>query len=147
MNHLSLFENFRRPIASAWPRRKKYTSVRVLDVLDLNDPMDYQRVKSYMQEAKSKLGWFEKGFDEAGEISNYVRNSEDLFFIEIINPKGQREIIAFDNFDNTDSEYKNEGLLTGEDLSGKYNYWIQGNDEYGGIALDWDSLDFEKKHQ
>jgi len=147
MNHLELFENFRRPLASSWPRRKKYTSVRVLDVLDLKDPKDYQIVKSYMQEAKSKLGWFQKGFDPSGEISDYIRNSDDLFFIEIINPKGQREIIAFDNFDNTDFEYGNEGLLTGEDLSGKYNYWIQGNDEYGGIDLDWDSLDFEKKHQ
>lgn len=145
MNHLSLFENFRRPIASAWPRRKKYTSVRVLDVLDLKDPKDYQRIKSYMQEAKSKLGWFQKGFDESGEISNYVRNSDDLFFIEIINPKGQREIIAFDNFDNTHSEQKSEGLLSGEDLLGRYNYWIQALNFDGDIELELDSLDFEQR--
>lgn len=145
MNHLSLFENFRRPIASAWPRRKKYTSVRVLDVLDLNDPKDYQRVKSYMQEAKSKLGWFQKGFDESGEISDYVKNSEDLFFIEILNPKGQREIIAFDDFDNTYAEQKSEGVLSGEDLLGRYNYWIQALNFDGGIELELDSLDFESK--
>jgi len=145
MNRLVLFENFRRPVSSPWPRRKKYTSVRVLDVLDLKDPRDYARIKSYMQEAKSKLGWFQKGFDETGEISNYVRNSDDLFFIEIINPKGQREIIAFDDFDNTDSESKTEGILTGEDLNGKYHYWIQALNFNHGIELELDSLDFEKK--
>lgn len=145
MNHLLLFEKFRYPPSSYWPRQKRYSSVRVLSELDLNHPKDYQRIKSYMQEAKSKLNWFQKGFDENGEISDYIRNSEDLFFLEILNPKGQREIVAFDNFDNTDSESKDVGVLTGEDLLGKYYYWIEGDRSYGGIVLEWASLNFDKK--
>ncbi len=143
MNHLSLFEIW-RPKFSPWPRKKSYRGVSAIRIMELSNPSDHEKIKKYIQEAQLKRNWFRDGLGGNGEISRSISDDGELYFVEIISPRGRREIVAFDDFDNRDSEDKRFGILSGESLDGNYQYWIEAESDRGDVYPDIETLDFEK---
>jgi hypothetical protein len=112
--------------------------------MELSNPSDHEKIKKYIQEAQLKRNWFRDGLGGNGEISRSISDDGELYFVEIISPRGRREIVAFDDFDNRDSEDKRFGILSGESLDGNYQYWIEAESDRGDVYPDIETLDFEK---
>jgi hypothetical protein len=144
MKHLSLFESF-RPQYSYWPRKKSYRGVNAIRILQFSNPADLQKIKDHIREAQQKNNWYSEAFDEKGELTTAITNSPDLFFVEIISPRGRREVVGFEDFDTSNSDYNVDGYIQGESMDGRYLYWISATaDEGGQIVPDISTLDFER---
>ena len=142
MNHIKLFESFSTSGPSSfWPRKKSYRGVKVLNVLDFENPVDKEKIKDYIKLAFQKNGWFKSFFDSNNNLISDQLPLGDLEFVEVLMPTGKREILAFEDFDNTESDDKNYGILSSESLDGKWSFWVPA--EAGG-RVEWDELDFHK---
>ena len=145
MNHIKLFESFSTSGPSSfWPRKKSYKGVKVLNVLDYGNPVDKERINDYIRLAFQKNGWFKSFFDSNNNLISGPLPLEDLEFAEVLMPTGKREILAFEDFDNTDSDDKDQGIISSESLDGKWSFWVPAT--FSG-EVEWDDLGFQKLNQ
>ena len=140
MKHVKFFESFYRPPgpSSSWPRKKGYRGVRILDVLNPKDSEDMSKIEAYIKLAHSKRDWFRDSFDSAGSFTPKISGVE---FAEVLMPEGGKEILAFEDFDDTHSDENGYGIITAESLNGKWSFSVPAT-EHGDV--EWDQLDFEK---
>jgi len=139
VNHLKLFESFSTSGPSSnWPRKKSYRGVRILDILDPKDSEDMKKIEAYIKLAHSKRDWFRDSFDSAG---NFTPRISEVAFAEVLMPEGGKEILAFEDFDDTGSEDSGYGIITAESLNGKW-YFSVPSTIHGDV--DWDELDFDR---
>jgi hypothetical protein len=139
VNHLKLFESFSTSGPSSnWPRKKSYRGVRILDILDPKDSEDMKKIEAYIKLAHSKRNWFRDSFDFSGNFTPKISGVE---FAEVLMPKGVKEILAFDDFDNTDSDDKDQGIISAESLDGKWSFWVPAT---SSGEVEWDELYFDR---
>ena len=140
MKHVKLYESFPRSSgpSSNWPRKKSYRGVRILDILDPQDSEDMKKIEAYIKLAHSKRDWFRDSFDSAGSFAPKISGVE---FAEVLMPEGGKEILAFEDFDDTDMDENGYGFISAESLNGKW-YFVVPATERGDV--EWDQLDFEK---
>jgi hypothetical protein len=142
VNHLKLFESFSTSGPSSfWPRRKIYRGVKVLKVLDSENPSDKEKIKDYMKLAFQKNGWFKSSFDSNNNLISGELPIWDVEFAEVLMPTGKREILAFEDFDNTDSDDKDQGIISAESLDGRWSFWVPAT---SSGEVEWDELDFNR---
>jgi hypothetical protein len=138
VKHIKLFESYP---SSHWPRKKTYRGVKVLNVLDYRIPGDSQRIKDYLKLAYDRNGWFKSYFDSNNQLIPGSENFGGTEFAEVLMPTGRREILAFDDFDGTNSDEQGFGYISAESLDGKWSFWV---DATSDGDVEWDSLDFDK---
>lgn len=142
MNHIKLFESFSTSGPSSfWPRRKTYRGVKVLKVLDFENPSDKEKIEDYVKLAYQKNGWFKRSFDPNGNLISDLLPIGDVEFAEVLMPTGKREILVFEDFDNTDSDDKSQGVISAESLDGKWSFWVPAT---SSGEVEWGELDFDK---
>ena len=96
------------------------------------------KIEAYIKLAHSKRDWFRDSFDSAGSFAPKISGVE---FAEVLMPEGGKEILAFEDFDDTDMDENGYGFISAESLNGKW-YFVVPATERGDV--EWDQLDFEK---
>ena len=96
------------------------------------------KIESYIKLAHSKRDWFRDSFDSAG---SFVPKISGVEFAEVLMPEGGKEILAFEDFDNTDSDDKDQGIISAESLNGKWSFWVPAT---SSGEVEWDELDFNR---
>lgn len=100
-----------------------------------------ERINDYIKLAFQKNGWFKSFFDSNNNLISGPLPLGELEFVEVLMPTGKREILAFEDFDNTDSDDKNQGIISAESLDGRWSFWVPAT--FSG-EVEWDELEFQK---